>query len=115
MVELNIEDHGAFKDQHTQGACTQEENKGRLDNRRDGQFAYMKTRGSGDIHIQITVVDLVETPQKRHLMVEEVPNVQHEIHKDHGGQDLDPGWGLNQIQDPDFVGLHEGDRAENHR
>ncbi len=38
-------------------------------------------------------------------MVQEMPDIEHEIHESDRDKDLEPGWGLNHIQDPYLIRL----------
>ena len=59
----------------------------------------MKSVCRGNIHIEIGVVDSVETPQKRDFVVQEMPNVEHEVQENHRCDDLGPIRYVYQIED----------------
>jgi len=50
-------------------------------------------------------MDPVKSPKKWDLMVKEMPDIEHEIHKGNSENDLDPQRSLNAIEDSQVVGL----------
>jgi len=66
----------------------------------------MKPRRCGDIHVQIAVMNPVKPPEKWHLVIQEMPDIQHEIHECDRDNDLEPRGGLDHIQDSQFISLY---------
>ncbi len=63
----------------------------------------MKAVGRGNVHIEIGVVDSVEPPQKRDLVVQEMPDIEHEVQEDHRSNDPGPIRYTYQTKDTYFV------------
>jgi hypothetical protein len=55
----------------------------------------------------------VESPQKRHFVVEEMPDIKDEIHEGDREKDLEPHWSLNQIEYTQSVSMCIARRAHN--
>lgn len=69
VMELGAQDQGTLKDQHPKRTGPEKKDEGYLDNGRYGQFADVKARRGGHIHVQVAVMNSVEPPNKGDLMV----------------------------------------------
>ena len=63
----------------------------------------MKARRRRYIHIHIAVMNPVKPPQQRYLVVEQMPQVEHEIQKNDGDNGVQPGRHIQQRQYPEVV------------
>jgi hypothetical protein len=98
VMELDTKYHCAFKYQHPQVIRTEKKYYAYLDNGRYGKFPDMKSGRCGDVHVQIGVMNTVKPPQKRHLVIQEMPDIQHEIHEGYCGKNLEPYRAFNHIE-----------------
>ncbi len=98
VMELCCSHHSDFKYQYPRKIGSDKKNERYPDDRRENKLASVETGRGGHIHVQITVMNPVEPPEKRHFMVEQMPDIQHEIHKYHGGQNFQAVWDVKEIQ-----------------
>jgi hypothetical protein len=48
-------------------------------------------------------------------MIQQVPDIEHKIHKGQSHQNFEPGWGLDEIQDSKILGLDIGGGTDDGR
>src|ERR1043166_4210197 len=71
---------------------------GRSPGNREQLLAEMESQRSGEVHIEIGVMDDVKTPQERNAVQQDVPEVKSVVHQDERGRDFDPPRQIQNLQ-----------------
>jgi hypothetical protein len=92
-----------LEDQHGERRHAECCHRRHLDRERQQDFQGMETHAGGHVDIEIGVVHAVKTPQRRHVMEDDVLTVDHEIERDHPERERRPGRQCQQIEQPPAV------------
>lgn len=98
-MKLCCSHHKTIENQQAEQIGAEEENQTNAYHSRQGQLSDMKPRRCRHIHVQITMMDPVKSPEQGHFMVEEMPDIGDKIQNDHRYQHLDPVGHVDDIQD----------------
>jgi hypothetical protein len=105
VMKLRAQYKRAFKYHHSGRACAQKEYKSYLDDGGKSELSDMEAGGGGYVHIKIAVVHPVKSPEKGYFMIQEMPDVEHEIHENDRRDNFDRGRQSEDVQNSHSVSL----------
>ena len=83
-----VEQH--LEDQHRERRHAERHDRRHLDRQREHDFERMEAHAGGHVDIEIGVVHAVQPPQHRHVMEDDMLEVDHQIERDHADQRSPP-------------------------
>ena len=78
------------------------------DQGRESDLAKVKTKRGRDIEIGIDVAQIVESPEKWHAMIRQIPVIENQVHEQEAEDELNENWQRDEMENQKFLQTFAG-------